>query len=94
SGAMHGSAVFVRGGRAEGPRPASPRVESVAVGPGYSTGVVPFWTVTWFWLIQHPALLALLTVVLGFTAFVALWQFWLGLKKRRAAKSAVRGKGP
>lgn len=98
SGAMHGSAVFVRGGRTEGPRTNSLRVESVAVGPGYSIGVVPFWTVAWFWLIQHPALLALLTVVLGFTALVALWQFWLALKKRHAAKSvahgAGKGKGP
>jgi cellulose synthase operon protein B len=72
--AMHGSAVFVRGDKAE----------SVLAGDTYTLGAVPFWTKIWFPLTQHPILFAIFVFLLGVAGLIGLWRLVNALTSRRA----------
>jgi hypothetical protein len=81
--AMHGSVVFVRGLKDGLTGRDTVKVESIAVGPTYTNGVLPFWTVMGHGLRQHPTLLGLLLLGLAATGLVFLWKLWLALRHRR-----------
>ena len=71
--AMHGSAVLVHPNK----------VASFHVGPDYSVGTLPLWTVVWYHASGHPVVLGLLFVVLAVVFGVALGRALRHVAKRR-----------
>lgn len=65
--AMHGSAVFVRGDKAE----------SILAGDTYTVGVLPFWLSIWYPLAERPLLLLLVSL---FGALLLLWAIRRGYR--------------
>lgn len=88
AGAMHGSVVLVRSLRDGITGRDAVKVESIAVGPTYTIGVLPFWTVMGHWLWEHPTLLGLLLLGLAATGLLLLWKLWLALRLRRGRARA------
>lgn len=88
AGAMHGSVVFVRSLKDPFSGRDTVKVESIAVGPTYTNGVLPFWTVIAHGLRQHPTLLGLLMLGLAFLGLVLLWKLWLAVRHRRGRGGA------
>ncbi|MFO6418802.1 cellulose biosynthesis cyclic di-GMP-binding regulatory protein BcsB [Hylemonella sp. W303a] len=83
AGVMHGSVVFVRSLKDPLSGRDTLKVDSIAVGPTYTTGVLPFWTVIAHGLRQHPTLLGLLWFGLAVLGLVLVWKLWLAVRHRR-----------
>ncbi|HJW55477.1 MAG TPA: cellulose biosynthesis cyclic di-GMP-binding regulatory protein BcsB [Burkholderiaceae bacterium] len=72
---MYGSAVFVRGDKAE----------SILAGKTYTLGMLPFWLVIWYAALEHPALsVAMLLAALA----LAAWLMHRARQRRRKASGA------
>lgn len=76
---IHGSAVFVR----------DQKVDSVLAGHTYFIGNIPFLTMIWFGLSEHPILLACMSVLA-----ILLFGFLLWRALKRVAARRIKGKKP
>ncbi len=66
---LEGSASFLRGARLE-------NVDGVLVGDTYYVGNIPAWKLAWFYLSQHPLVLALMVLLAIVILGIAIW-LWL-----------------
>lgn len=61
---MHGSTVTIR----------PQGIESILVGDTYTVGSLPLWTRVWYFLSQHPVMLATLTILMVMVIAFLLWR--------------------